>query len=124
MAHFSQGARHPPTNVTHGADFTPNIEAILSLKPDVVFQWATIGNDPIEVLDRVGLRKLGIRTGTQSDTDAYVAMVGQVAGKAGVRPSSASASNNAWPRSNPRPRSCRRNGGRVCSICARHWDTP
>jgi iron complex transport system substrate-binding protein len=70
-----------PTNVTHGAGFTPNIEAILSLKPDVVFQWASIGSDPIEALDRVGLRVLGIRTGTQSDTDAYVAMVGQVAGK-------------------------------------------
>ena len=70
-----------PTNVTHGAGFTPNIESILSLKPDVVFQWATIGSDPIEALDRVGLKVLGIRTGTQSDTDAYVAMVGQVAGK-------------------------------------------
>ena len=70
-----------PTNVTHGAGFTPNIESILSLKPDVVFQWATIGSDPIEALDRVGLKVLGIRTGTQSDTDAYVTMVGQVAGK-------------------------------------------
>ena len=81
LSRIFPGVLDIPTNVTHGAGFTPNIEAILSLKPDVVFQWATIGRDPIEVLDRVGLKVLGIRTGTQSDTNAYVAMVGQVAGK-------------------------------------------
>ena len=70
-----------PTNVTQGAGFTPNIEAILALKHDVVFQWATIGSDPIDMLDRVGLKVLGIRSGTQSDTNGYVAIVGQVAGK-------------------------------------------
>ena len=93
-----------PTNVTHGADFTPNIQSILSLKPDVVFQWATIGSDPIEALDRVGLKVLGIRTGTQSDTDAYVAMVGRVAGKDARASELVHRQQHAWPRSILRPR--------------------
>jgi iron complex transport system substrate-binding protein len=81
LSRIFPGVLNIPTNVTHGAGFTPNIEAILALKPDVVFQWATIGSDPIDVLDRVGLKVLGIRSGTQGDTNGYVAILGQVAGK-------------------------------------------
>ncbi|MGQ0583753.1 MAG: ABC transporter substrate-binding protein [Reyranella sp.] len=75
------GMRSIPTDVTSGAGFMPNIEAILALRPDTVFQWATAGKDPIEMLDRAGLRTLGIRYGTQEDMAGYVEMMGLVAGK-------------------------------------------
>ena len=69
------------TNITMGAGTTPNVESILALRPDVVFQWATSGDDAIEVLDRTGLRVLGMRYGSQADMQDYVTMMGQTAGK-------------------------------------------
>jgi iron complex transport system substrate-binding protein len=69
------------TEVVKGGRFTPNIETILSLAPDVVFQWADNGDHLIEPLDRVGLRVLGMKYGTQADLEYYTGMAGQVAGK-------------------------------------------
>lgn len=69
------------TDITRGAGFTPNVETILSLRPDVVFQWATIGPEPLEVLDRAGLNVAGIRYGGQSDMAGYLGLMGAIAGK-------------------------------------------
>ena len=69
------------TNITSGTGVMPNVEAILALQPDAVFQWATSGPEPIEVLDRVGLRTLGMRYGSQDDMAGDIAMMGLVAGK-------------------------------------------
>lgn len=69
------------TDVVKGGRFTPNIETILSLAPDVVFQWADIGDHMLEPLDRAGLRVLGMKYGTQADLEYYTGMLGQVAGK-------------------------------------------
>lgn len=75
------GTRSIATDVTGGAGFTPNVEAILALHPDAVFQWTTAGEEPIALLDRAGLTTLGIRYGTQQDMAGYVAMMGVVSGK-------------------------------------------
>jgi len=75
------GTRSISTDVTTGAGFMPNLEAILALQPDTVFQWSTAGEDPIALLDRAGLRTLGMRYGTQQDMAGYVAMMGMVSGK-------------------------------------------
>lgn len=75
------------TNVVMGggdaSNFSPNVEAILSLRPDLVFQWANAGRDVISVLDRTGLPVLGMRAGTWDDFAAYVRIMGLVAGKEG-----------------------------------------
>lgn len=72
-----------PTNVIMGAadasNFNPNVESILALRPDVVFQWATSG-DAIGVLERTGLPVLGMRAGSQEDLTGFITMLGQVAG--------------------------------------------
>jgi iron complex transport system substrate-binding protein len=73
------------TNVVMaGADpsnFTPNVESILALRPDVVFQWANAaGGDSIAVLDRTGLPVLGMRVGSQEENAAFIALTGRVAG--------------------------------------------
>lgn len=72
-----------PTDILSGspASFIPNVESILALHPDVVFQWATPGQDVIGVLDRTGLAVLGMRAGTQEDFAGGALMMGQVAGK-------------------------------------------
>lgn len=73
------------TNVVMGGgdanNFTPNVESILAMRPDVVFQWARASTDVIGVLDRAGLAVLGMRAGSQEDFAAYVAMMGEVSGK-------------------------------------------
>ncbi len=75
------------TNIVMGggdaSNFSPNVEAILSLRPDLVFQWANAGSDVISVLDRTGLPVLGMRAGTWDDFAAYVRIMGLVAAKEG-----------------------------------------
>ena len=34
-----------PTSITRGGTFTPNIEALLAMKPDAVFQWSDRGDE-------------------------------------------------------------------------------
>jgi iron complex transport system substrate-binding protein len=76
------GAQAVPTAITRGGTFTPNVEALLALKPDAIFQWADRGNALVDVLDAVGLRTLGVKnTNAESDIDAWVRMSGAVAGK-------------------------------------------
>lgn len=70
-----------PTNVVTGAadpsNFNPNVESILALRPDAVFQWAT---SAIDVLERTGLPVLGMRVGSQAEIAGFITMLGQVAG--------------------------------------------
>lgn len=71
------------TAITRGGTFTPNIEALLALRPDAVFQWADRGDDLIDVLDRTGLRAIGVKnTSSESDIEAWIRMSGVVAGRA------------------------------------------
>ena len=74
-----------PTNVVMGAsdasNFNPNVESILALRPDVVFQWATSASgDVIGVLDRTGVPVLGMRAGSQDDLAGFITVMGQVTG--------------------------------------------
>lgn len=61
--------------------FTPNVEAILALRPDVVFQWANEGEEVLAALDRAGLPTLGMTYGTQETTEVYSRMFAAVAGR-------------------------------------------
>lgn len=71
-----------PTAITRGGTFTPNVEALLALRPDAVFQWADRGNALVDVLDEVGLRTLGVKnTNAESDIDAWIRMSGAASGK-------------------------------------------
>jgi iron complex transport system substrate-binding protein len=68
---------------TDASVFDPNVEGILALRPDVVFQWATsLGGDVISVLDRTGVPVLGMRAGSQEDIAGFITMIGQVSGNA------------------------------------------
>jgi iron complex transport system substrate-binding protein len=81
LGRFFPGAGSIATNITSGTGVLPNVEAILALQPDAVFQWANSGPEPIEVLDRAGLTILGMRYGSQDDMAGDIAMMGAVAGK-------------------------------------------
>jgi iron complex transport system substrate-binding protein len=74
-----------PTNVVMGAgdpsNFAPNVESILALRPDAVFQWAnSAGGEAIGVLDRTGLPVLGMRVGSREENAGFITLTGRVAG--------------------------------------------
>ncbi len=81
LAQIFPGVRNISTGITRGAGFLPNVESILSLRPDVVFQLGFMGDEPLESLERVGLTVVGIQCCSQRDLDAYTAIMGAVAGK-------------------------------------------
>ncbi len=63
-------------------DFTPNVESVRALNPDVVIQWSDA--QLIEPLENAGLTVIGLtNTGKQEDVDAWVAMFAAMLGKPG-----------------------------------------
>jgi iron complex transport system substrate-binding protein len=72
------------TGIAHdvaGQDFTPNVESILALKPDVVVQWADEGPGIIAPLENAGLKVLGVTYGTQEDLNTWITLFATLLGK-------------------------------------------
>lgn len=61
--------------------FSPNVESILALEPDLVVQWADQGDEIIKPLDNAGLNVLGVQYGTLDDVAAWVMMFSTALGK-------------------------------------------
>lgn len=81
LSRIFPGTAQISTDVTRGMEFVPNIEEVLALRPDVVFQWASAGSQALEPLDRAGLNVVGLRAGGQDALEEYVTIMGAVAGK-------------------------------------------
>ncbi len=81
LGRFFPGFSRIATDVTQGNTMLPNVEQILTLNPDLVVQWATEGDAPIAMLERAGLRVMGIRYGGQAEMAAYTALLGAAAGQ-------------------------------------------
>ena len=60
--------------------FEVNIEELLKLKPDVVFQWAWM-NKEIEKMERVGIPVIAVKYGTQEYLEGWIKIIGQMLGK-------------------------------------------
>ncbi|MET3921162.1 ABC transporter substrate-binding protein [Arthrobacter sp. UYEF20] len=61
-------------------DFTPNVESVRALNPDVVIQWSDA--QLIEPLENAGLTVIGLtNNGKQEDVDAWVTMFAAMLGK-------------------------------------------
>ena len=63
------------------ADFTPNVESLVALRPDVVAQWADQGTGLIAPLENAGLAVVGLRYGRQEDLDAWVTLFATMLGR-------------------------------------------
>lgn len=64
-----------------GNNFTPNIEALLSVKPDLVWQWGHRGDDIISPMRNVGLRVATLNYGKERDTQRWITLMGTTLGK-------------------------------------------
>lgn len=60
--------------------FTPNIEQVLALKPDLIFQWADQGEHIIEPLRKMGLSVVGVKYGTQEYLQEWIDFMGKSTG--------------------------------------------
>ncbi|MBD0711141.1 MULTISPECIES: ABC transporter substrate-binding protein [unclassified Streptomyces] len=64
-----------------GADFIPNVETALSLKPDVVIQWGDQGDEVIAPLENAGFKVIGLTYGTQEKLETWIDVFGTLVGK-------------------------------------------
>jgi iron complex transport system substrate-binding protein len=79
------GEVHPqllalPSDVA-GSDFSPSIESILRLSPDVVIQWGNRSSGIIEPLRNAGLRVAQLTYGTQEDLEGAALLYGRLLGR-------------------------------------------
>ena len=78
------GTMYPEAlNIPHDiatTDFTPNVESIRALNPDVVVQWSDA--QLTAPLEQAGMKVLGItNTGTQQDVDTWTALFATMLGR-------------------------------------------
>uniref|UniRef100_A0AAU1LZV7 ABC transporter substrate-binding protein n=1 Tax=Streptomyces sp. NBC_00148 TaxID=2903626 RepID=A0AAU1LZV7_9ACTN len=69
------------TTTIAGADFVPNVETIMKLKPDVVLQWGDMGDEVIAPLENAGLKVIGLTYGTQEMMETWITIFGTLLGK-------------------------------------------
>ena len=84
MRDGAMGAMYPEAlNIPHDiatTDFTPNVESIRALNPDVVVQWSDA--QLTAPLEQAGMKVLGItNTGTQQDVDTWTALFATMLGR-------------------------------------------
>lgn len=71
-----------PSNITgKGFSFVPNVEELLALEPDLVFQWGHLNDDIIDPLVNAGLEVALIRIGKEEFTRKWLTMMGAVTGR-------------------------------------------
>jgi iron complex transport system substrate-binding protein len=61
--------------------FTPNVEAVLALQPDLVIQWGDQGNGIIAPLENAGLKVVGLKYGTQDDIATWISLFAKALGR-------------------------------------------
>lgn len=69
------------SNIVMGEGFAPNVETLLTLNPEVVFQWGDRGDDIVKPLEAAKLNVILLKYGTQEDLEKWIAMFGTVLGK-------------------------------------------
>lgn len=69
-----------PHNVAD-QDFAPNVESVLKLKPDVVVQWANLGDAVLNPMEDAGLKVVGVQYGSQADVDKWLTLFATMLGK-------------------------------------------
>jgi iron complex transport system substrate-binding protein len=83
LERFYPDALAIPSNITgKGFSFVPNVEALLALEPDLVFQWGHLNDDIIDPLENAGLNVALIKIGKEEFTRKWLKMMGAITGKA------------------------------------------
>ncbi len=79
---FFPDALKIPSNITgKGFTFVPNVEQLLLLKPDLVFQWGHLNDDIIAPIENAGMKVALIKIGREEFTVRWLQIMGEVLGK-------------------------------------------
>tara|TARA_A100001388_G_C28716041_1_gene473868 strand:+ start:96 stop:1136 length:1041 start_codon:yes stop_codon:yes gene_type:complete len=82
LQRFYPDAMSIPSNITRkGFSFVPNVEELLALEPDLVFQWGHLNDDIIDPLVNAGLNVALIKIGPEKFTRKWLNIMGSVTGK-------------------------------------------
>lgn len=81
LGKFFPGAADINSDIVIGEGFAPNVETLLTLNPDVVFQWGDRGDDIVKPLEAAKLPVVLLKYGTQEDLETWIGMFGAVLGK-------------------------------------------
>ncbi len=82
LQRFFPDALAIPSNITgKGFSFVPNVEELLALEPDLVFQWGHLNDDIIDPLVNAGLNVALIKIGQEKFTRKWLTMMGAITGK-------------------------------------------
>ena len=80
LGEFFPETRDIPSDIV-GDGFTSNVEAMLTLDPDLVLQWGTRGPDIVQPLEAAGLTVATLRYGREEDAAEWIGMMGMVLGQ-------------------------------------------
>lgn len=64
-----------------GNNFTPNIEALLAVEPDLVWQWGHRGDDIITPMRNAGLTVATLDYGKEAYTQQWITLMGKTLGR-------------------------------------------
>jgi iron complex transport system substrate-binding protein len=63
------------------AGFAPNVETLLQMQPDLIWQWGQLGDELIRPLKDAGLPVAALVLGTESNTREWIRLMGKSLGK-------------------------------------------
>lgn len=69
------------SDIVKGEGFSPNVETLLNLNPDLIFQWGDRGEDIVKPIEAAGLKVALLKYGTQEDLEEWITMFGVALGK-------------------------------------------
>ncbi|MHA7878931.1 MAG: ABC transporter substrate-binding protein [Saccharospirillum sp.] len=79
LGEFFPSTRAIPSDVV-GQGFAPNFEALLTLEPDLVFQWGHQGEGIVAPLRDPGVPLVLLKYGTEEDARTWLQLMGQLTG--------------------------------------------
>lgn len=80
LARLFPATAHLRTDITRSG-FAPNIETLLQIQPDLVWQWGHMGQDLIDPLRNAGLPTAALLYGDESQTREWIRLIGQSLGQ-------------------------------------------
>ena len=67
-------------DITRGSGFVPNVESLLEIQPDMVWQWGHMGQELLAPIEAAGLTVGALRYGTEENTQQWITLFAQSTG--------------------------------------------
>ena len=81
LSEIFPGMKQVRYDITRGSGFVPNVETLLELQPDLVWQWGQMGQELIAPIEAAGLKVAALRYGTEAQTQRWIELFAQSIGQ-------------------------------------------